>query len=71
MRVLRHETDFFAQLIEIDRITRLQEDLLSRHVVKSSEEIRKDIERDKILTATEAVEYGIIDQVLASRKAKK
>jgi len=56
---------------EIDRITRLQEDLLSRHVVKSSEEIRKDIERDKILTATEAVEYGIIDQVLASRKAKK
>ena len=36
----------------------------------SSEEIRKDIERDKILTAAEAVEYGIIDQVLASRKAK-
>ncbi|MFZ4064659.1 MAG: ATP-dependent Clp protease proteolytic subunit, partial [Candidatus Nanopelagicaceae bacterium] len=28
------------------------------------------IERDKILTAAEAVEYGIIDQVLASRKAK-
>ena len=34
-------------------------------------EIAADIERDKILTATEAVEYGIIDQVLASRKAKK
>jgi ATP-dependent Clp protease protease subunit len=49
----------------------LQEDLLSRHVLKTSEEIRKDIERDKILTAAEAVEYGIIDQVLASRKAKK
>jgi ATP-dependent Clp protease protease subunit len=40
------------------------------HVVKSAEEIRKDIERDKILTAVEAVEYGIVDQVLASRKAK-
>jgi ATP-dependent Clp protease protease subunit len=49
----------------------LQEDLLSRHVLKTAEEIRKDIERDKILTANEAVEYGIIDQVLASRKAKK
>ena len=64
-------SDIEIQAREIDRITRLQEDLLSRHVVKSAEEIRKDIERDKILTATEAVEYGIIDQVLASRKAKK
>ena len=63
-------SDIEIQAREIDRITRLQEDLLSRHVVKSSEEIRKDIERDKILTAAEAVEYGIIDQVLASRKAK-
>ena len=34
------------------------------------EEIEKDIERDKILTAAEAVEYGIIDKVMASRKAK-
>jgi len=64
-------SDIEIQAREIDRISRLQEDLLSRHVLKSSEEIRKDIERDKILTATEAVEYGIIDQVLASRKAKK
>ena len=32
--------------------------------------IAKDIERDKILTSAEAVEYGLIDQVLASRKAK-
>jgi ATP-dependent Clp protease protease subunit len=51
-------SDIEIQAREIDRITRLQE-------------IRKDIERDKILTAAEAVEYGIIDQVLASRKAKK
>jgi ATP-dependent Clp protease protease subunit len=64
-------SDIEIQAREIDRITRLQEDLLSRHVLKTAEEIRKDIERDKILTANEAVEYGIIDQVLASRKAKK
>ena len=36
---------------------------------KSAEEITKDIERDKILTAAEAVEYGLIDQVMVSRKA--
>ncbi|MFM2373492.1 MAG: hypothetical protein RJA75_388, partial [Actinomycetota bacterium] len=33
------------------------------------EEVSKDIERDKILTASAALEYGLIDQVLTSRKA--
>jgi ATP-dependent Clp protease protease subunit len=45
--------------------------MLAKHSNKSIEEINKDIERDKILTAQEAVEYGLIDQVLASRKASK
>ena len=63
-------SDVEIQAKEIARIARLQEELLARHVLKSAAEIEKDIERDKILTATEAVEYGIIDQVLASRKAK-
>ena len=35
----------------------------------TSEQIRKDIERDKILTADEAVEYGLVDEVITSRKA--
>jgi ATP-dependent Clp protease protease subunit len=30
--------------------------------------VRLDIERDKILTADEAVEYGLIDEVITSRK---
>ena len=34
------------------------------------EQIAAEIERDKILTAAEAVEYGLIDKVMASRKAK-
>ena len=45
------------------------EEMLVKHSVKSAEEITKDIERDKILTAAEAVEYGLIDQVMVSRKA--
>jgi ATP-dependent Clp protease protease subunit len=32
------------------------------------EKVRKDIERDKILTAEEAKEYGLVDAVLESRK---
>ena len=33
------------------------------------EDVRRDIERDKILTAQEALEYGLVDQVISSRKA--
>jgi ATP-dependent Clp protease protease subunit len=64
-------SDIEIQAKEILRMRSLLEELLSKHSKKSPEEIGKDIERDKILTAAEAVEYGLIDQVLASRKAKK
>ena len=37
--------------------------------LKSTEEISHDIERDKYLTAEQALEYGIIDEVLTSLKA--
>jgi ATP-dependent Clp protease protease subunit len=32
------------------------------------EKVRKDIDRDKIMTAAEAKEYGLVDTVLATRK---
>jgi len=31
-------------------------------------EVNRDIDRDKILSAAEAVEYGLVDQVLTTRK---
>ncbi len=63
-------SDIEIQAREIMRIRSLQEELIARHSNKSAEQIAEDVERDKILTAAEAVEYGLIDQVLASRKAK-
>jgi ATP-dependent Clp protease protease subunit len=63
-------SDIEIQAREILRMRTLLEELISRHSTRSPAEIAADIERDKILTATEAVEYGLIDQVLASRKAK-
>ncbi|NDA82355.1 MAG: ATP-dependent Clp protease proteolytic subunit [Actinobacteria bacterium] len=64
-------SDIEIQAREILRMRNLLEDLLARHSNKEREDIEKDIERDKILTAQEAVEYGLIDQILSSRKAKK
>jgi ATP-dependent Clp protease, protease subunit len=63
-------SDIEIQAREIARMRTLLEELIARHSTRSPEQIAQDIERDKILTATEAVEYGLIDQVLASRKAK-
>jgi len=64
-------TDIEIQANEIIRMRELLEKILATHTNKSIEEIREDIERDKILTATQAVEYGIIDKVLAPRKNNK
>ena len=64
-------SDIEIQAAEIMRMRALLEKMLAKDSNKTVEEVSKDIERDKILTAEEAVAYGIIDQVLASRKAIK
>jgi ATP-dependent Clp protease protease subunit len=61
-------SDIEIQAREILRMRDLLESMLARHTGREADQIRKDIERDKILTAREAVEYGIIDEVVASRK---
>lgn len=63
-------SDIEIQAKEILRMRTLLEEMLAKHSKKSQADIAKDIERDKILTSAEAVEYGLIDQVLATRKAK-
>jgi hypothetical protein len=39
------------------------------HSNRTQEQVNTDIDRDKILSAEEALEYGLIDQVLTSRKS--
>ena len=63
-------SDIEIQAREIMRMRELLESMLSKHTIRTPQEVAQDIERDKILTAAEADEYGLIDQVLASRKAK-
>jgi ATP-dependent Clp protease protease subunit len=61
-------SDIEIQAREILRMRTQLESMLSRHSGRPLDAVRKDIERDKILTAEEAKEYGLIDQVLESRK---
>jgi len=53
---------------EVLRMRAKLEELLARHTNQDIEIIRRDIERDKILTAEQAKEYGIVDEVISSRK---
>ena len=63
-------SDLEIQANEILRMRSEMESIIALHSGKSVEDIRKDIERDKILTAAQAAEYGIVDSVIESRKAK-
>ncbi len=56
-----HAKDMFMMRDRLDEI-------LAFHTGKSKEEVHRDTERDRILGATEAVEYGIVDRVMLRRK---
>jgi len=61
-------SDLEIQAAEVERMRTLMDTTLARHTGKDPAVIRKDTDRDKILTAEEAKVYGIIDTVLEYRK---
>jgi ATP-dependent Clp protease, protease subunit len=61
-------SDMEIQAREILRMRSAMEIILARHTGKEEESIRHDIERDKFLTAEDAKDYGIIDEVLTMIK---
>jgi ATP-dependent Clp protease, protease subunit len=61
-------TDLEIQANEIVRMRQLLESILARHTNQTVDKIKTDIERDTILTAAEAKDYGIVDEVITTRK---
>ena len=59
--------DIEIQAMEIIRMRNLLEEILSHHTGQGIERIRKDSDRDFIMSAAESVEYGVIDEVLTNR----
>ena len=64
-------SDIEIQANEVLRMRSWLETTLAHHTKRTPEQVNEDIERDKILSAAEAMEYGLIDTVLESRKASR
>ncbi|MCG5214214.1 ATP-dependent Clp protease proteolytic subunit [Streptosporangium sp. KLBMP 9127] len=63
-------SDLEIEAREIIRMRNLQDELLARHSGQPLNKVSKDLERDKIFTALEAKEYGLIDDVYTDLKRK-
>ncbi len=61
-------TDLEIAAKEILRMRDLLEEILAKHTGQSMERIHADTDRDFVIEANEAVEYGIIDSVISSRE---
>jgi ATP-dependent Clp protease, protease subunit len=61
-------SDIEIQAREIMRMRTQLEEVIARHSGQPVEKVRRDIDRDKIMTAAEAKEYGLVDTVISSRK---
>lgn len=63
--------DIDIQAREILRIREQLNSILVRHTGQSLKKIERDTDRDLFLTGKQAVEYGLVDEVIASRATKK
>lgn len=61
-------TDIDIQAKEILRLRKVLDEILSKHTGQPLEKVQKDTERDFIMSAEEAMKYGIIDEVVTQRK---
>lgn len=68
---LQQQTDVEIQANHLKRTKELLNKIMSQNTGKTVEQIGKDTDRDNWLTAKEAKEYGLVDEVFVTRKAKK
>jgi ATP-dependent Clp protease, protease subunit len=61
-------TDVRIHAEELIRIRELTSEILAKHTGQSLEQIELDVERDRYLSAIQAKEYGLIDEVIAHRE---
>jgi ATP-dependent Clp protease protease subunit len=63
--------DIDIQAKEILRLREQLNNILARHTAQSVKKIEKDTDRDFFLTGKQAVEYGLVDEVIVNRPGKR
>ncbi len=61
-------TDIRIQAEEIIRMRELTSNILAKHTGQDYDRIERDVERDRIMSAMQAKEYGLIDEVIVHRE---
>lgn len=61
-------TDILITAREIEKIRQMSAQILARHTGRTEEEITRDIETDRFMSAEEARQYGLVDTVLKESK---
>ncbi|MEV8592194.1 ATP-dependent Clp protease proteolytic subunit [Streptomyces sp. NPDC052012] len=64
-------SDLAIQAEELTRIRARMEEILVRHTGRGAEQVRSDTERDTVLDAQAAVDYGLADRIVPSRKGAR
>ncbi len=64
-------TDIEIQAAEITRIKRTLNEIMAKHSGQNFKKIEKDTDRDYIMSAEEAVEYGMVDKVITKIERKE
>jgi len=59
--------DLILEADDVERTRMLQERILARHTGRTQEQVRRDTERELVLTAQAALDYGVVDTVLTTR----
>ena len=70
-QALGQASDIELAAKEIERMRRLLEEMLAQHTGQPIERVHRDTDRDFIMTADEAKEYGIIDEVIVARETPR
>lgn len=61
-------TDINIQAREVMRLKTIINEIIAKNTGKSVEEVEKDTDRDNFMSSNDALEYGLIDEILTSRK---
>ena len=64
-----HAADLEIEASEVLRIRSQVEEILSRHTGQTQERLRADTDRDMILTAQQAKDYGVVDGIVTMRES--